>query len=259
MDGADLRIDGVSFVYRETGFSLKNVSLSLKRGEVISLLGPNGSGKTTLTKIALGVLKPTPPRVSIAGENLFEMSDRERAKTVAWVPQEVMRNVPLKVRDYVLLGRTPHISPISTPSKKDEEIALIALKRFGLEKYAETYFSQLSGGERRMVSIARAYAQQTPFLVLDEPTAYLDFRNKSLVLKTMKELAREGKGILFTTHDPNEAIEIADSVIIMSKGEIVACGPPEVTLNEEIIEKVYGIRVKMIKTNDKLFIAPSLY
>ena len=259
MGGAELKIDEVNFVYSETGFSLKKISLSLRGGEIVSLLGPNGSGKTTLTKIALGVLKPTPPRVSIDGKNLFEMSDRDRAKTIAWVPQEVMRNVPLKVRDYVLLGRTPHFSPISTPSVDDEKIALNALKRFGLERYAERYFSQLSGGERRMVSIARAYAQETPFIVLDEPTAYLDFRNKSIVLKVMKELVKEGKGILFTTHDPNEAIEIADYAFMMSKGEIVAQGPPQIILNKEIIERVYGIQVRIIRTDGRSFIAPSLY
>ncbi|MEM0178564.1 MAG: ABC transporter ATP-binding protein [Fervidicoccaceae archaeon] len=258
MAGAELKINDVSYTYLETGFSLRNVSLSLRGGEVLALLGPNGSGKTTLTKIALGVIRPSPPRVFINGKNVFEISDRERAKMIAWVPQEIMRNVPLRVKDYVLLGRMPHVSPLKLPSREDEEIAEEAISRFGLERLSNRYFSQLSGGERRMISIARAYAQGTPFIVLDEPTAYLDFRNKLVVLKMMKELASEGKGILFTTHDPNEAIEIADRAIVMSMGEIVANGSPKDMLNEDLLEKVYGIHVKMIRTDGKAFVAPSV-
>jgi len=258
VDGAEIRVEGVSFNYKDTGFSLKNISISVRRGKIVSLLGPNGSGKTTLTKIVLGVLKPVPPNVFVGERNMYEMSDRERARTIAWVPQEVMRSVPLRVIDYVLLGRTPHVSPISTPSDMDERIAFEALKKFGLESYADRYFSQLSGGERRMVSIARAYAQGAPFIVLDEPTAYLDFRNKIAVLKIMKELAESGKGILFTTHDPNEAIAVADEAVVMARGEVIIRGPPSLTLNKEVIEKVYGVHVKMIRTDGREFVAPAI-
>jgi len=258
MDGAELKVEGVSYSYGRDDFSLKNISLSLKGGEILALLGPNGSGKTTLTKIVLGILKPHPPSVTVGGVNLFEVTEKERAKLIAWVPQEIMKNVPLRVEDFVLLGRTPHISPLSIPSDLDRKLVAEALRKFGLEILAKRYFSQLSGGERRLASIARAYVQGTPFMVLDEPTAYLDFKNKLLALKVMKELAQEGRGILFTTHDPNEAVEIADQVVLMYRGEILISGNPDEVINEEILEKVYGIKVKIVRSNGKAYVTPSI-
>lgn len=253
-----ITVKNINYTYAEGSFRLENVSIEIENGKAVALLGPNGSGKTTLTKIILGILKPSPPHVYINGKNIFELPDRERARLIAWVPQEIEKSTPLKVRDFILLGRLPHTSPISQPSSYDYAKVDEAIELFELKDVKDLYYSQLSGGQKRMVAIARSYAQGSDFIVMDEPTAYLDFRNKTIVLKIIKKLAAMGKGILFTTHDPNEAYQVADSVILLDRGKIVAMGPPHEILEKDILEKVYRIGIKIYENGTTRTIVPDI-
>ncbi len=257
MDGDNqLILKNISFAYKKNQPVLKNISMKLSRSKILAILGPNGSGKTTLTKIVIGVLKPYPPNAFIGEKNLFHFTDKERARLIAWVPQETARNIPLTVKDYVLLGRLPHVSSMSTPKQKDQQITIQALKALGIEDLKEKFYMELSGGQRRIVTIARALAQQTDYIVLDEPTAHLDYKNKVTVLKIIRILAENGKGVLFTTHDPNEAIAIAHEIILLSKGEIKANGPPEILLDDTLLSQVYEMPIKVVNCNGEKYIKP---
>ncbi|MEM3565278.1 MAG: ABC transporter ATP-binding protein [Candidatus Bathyarchaeia archaeon] len=230
---------------------LRGVNLQIPEGKVTALLGPNGSGKSTLFKVLLKVLSPYEGDVYVNGEDLKHINVDALSRTIAWVPQEEDALFPYTVLDYVLLGRTPHLGFFDMPSKKDKEIAYNVLTRLNLSNITHRNVPTLSGGEKKLVSIARALVQESDTLVLDEPTAHLDIGNKVKVLNIIRKMADSGKTVIFSTHDPNEAFLVADKVAIINNGEIVSEGPPAAAMTEELLEKVYGVPVTVQRVNDK--------
>ncbi|MEM2738305.1 MAG: ABC transporter ATP-binding protein [Candidatus Bathyarchaeia archaeon] len=230
---------------------LKGISLQIPEGKVTALLGPNGSGKSTLFKVLIKVLTPYEGNVYINGEELKHINVDSLSKTIAWVPQEEDSLFPYTVLDYVLLGRTPHLGFFNMPSKKDEEIAHNILTQLNLSSIVHRKVTTLSGGEKKLVSIARALAQESDTLILDEPTAHLDIGNKVKVLNIIRKMADSGKTVIFSTHDPNEAFLVADNVAIMNGGEIISEGSPATAITEESLGKVYGIPVTVHRIDDK--------
>ncbi|MEM1566134.1 MAG: ABC transporter ATP-binding protein [Candidatus Bathyarchaeia archaeon] len=230
---------------------LRGISLQIPEGKVTALLGPNGSGKSTLFKVLIKVLNPYVGDVYVNGENLKNISVDALSKIMAWVPQEEDSLFPYTVLDYVLLGRTPHLGFFNMPSRKDEEIAHNVLAQLNLSTTMHRKVPTLSGGEKKLVSIARALVQEPDTLILDEPTAHLDIGNKMKVLNIIREMANSGRTVIFSTHDPNEVFLVADNVAIMNGGEIVSEGPPAVAITEETLEKVYGVPVMVHKINGK--------
>jgi len=230
---------------------LRGVTLQIPEGKVTALLGPNGSGKSTLFKVLIKVLGPYEGAVYVNGEDLKNIGIDALSKMVAWVPQEEDSLFPYTVLDYVLLGRTPHLGFFNMPSEKDEKIAHNVLAQLNLSHVAHRKVPTLSGGEKKLVSIARALVQEPETLILDEPTAHLDIGNKMKVLNIIRRMANSGKTVIFSTHDPNEVFLVADNVAIMNGGEIVSEGPPAKAITEETLEKVYGVPVVMHKINEK--------
>lgn len=224
----------------------RGLDVALSTGEVLALLGPNGGGKTTLLKTLLGLLKPKAGEVWLGDKPLDNYSIRERARVVAYVPQVHISTFAFTVETVVLMGRTAHGSLFTRPSGQDRAVAHAALERFGIAALASRPYTMISGGERQLVLLARALAQEPQFIVLDEPTASLDFGNQGKVMREVRALAKSGHGVLFTTHDPNHALRAADRAYLLREGTRIADGPVATVLNREQLEALYRATVERL-------------
>lgn len=238
IEGRDLTI---GYPDRTVG---RGLDVALSTGEVLALLGPNGGGKTTLLKTLLGLLKPKAGEVRLGDKPLDNYSIRERARVVAYVPQVHISTFAFTVETVVLMGRTAHGSLFTRPSGQDRAVAHAALERFGIAALASRPYTMISGGERQLVLLARALAQEPQFIVLDEPTASLDFGNQGKVMREIRALAKSGHGVLFTTHDPNHALRAADRAYLLREGTRIADGPVATVLNREQLEALYRTTVE---------------
>jgi iron complex transport system ATP-binding protein len=219
------------------------VDLAVGPGEVVCLLGPNGSGKTTLFKTLLGLLPAQGGIVRIGGRPLATLPRAELARQIAYVPQAHAAHFPYAVLDMVLMGRTAHLGPFARPGPRDRAAAIAALETLGIAALADTDYTRISGGQRQLALIARALAQAAPLLVMDEPTASLDFGNQALVLREVRALAAQGYGIVLSTHDPDHAFACASEVALLHDGGLAAHGPPATVLTAARLETVYGVPV----------------
>jgi iron complex transport system ATP-binding protein len=224
----------------------RGLNVALEAGEVLALLGPNGGGKTTLLKTLMGILRPLAGEALINGRSLSVTPIRERARRIAYVPQSHVPTFAFSVESVVLMGRTAHGSLFSRPSAHDHAVAARALDRFGITHLNDRPYTMISGGERQLVLLARALAQEPQFIVLDEPTASLDFGNQGKVMREIRALAASGHGVLFTTHDPNHALRAADRAFLLRDGERLSEGPVADVLNREKLEALYGAPVEML-------------
>ena len=227
---------------------LHDVSMEIESGEILCLLGPNGVGKTTLFKSVLGFIKPSEGEVLVDGKSLADMSRKEFAAYIAYVPQQHEPPFPFKVLDVVVLGRMPYLGPLSVPKKKDIQIAKEALEAIGISHLADQDYTQISGGERQMVLIARAIAQQPKFLIMDEPTANLDYGNQVKILEQIKSLAAEGMGVILTTHSPDHAFLCSTKVALLCRNNHLDIGTADEIISQEKMEQAYGIVVKVVQT-----------
>ena len=217
------------------------VSFDIPRGQFVCVIGANGCGKSTVLKNLLGLIKPFGGSVRIDGKELSDMDERERAQHFAYIPQAHTPPFPFKVSDVVILGRTPYLTGIATgASKKDQVVAYRAMQQLSIENLADATYTELSGGQQQLVLIARALAQQPDLLVMDEPTASLDFGNQQLVLSCVYRLSRLGMAVLMVTHDPDHALFCSDRVIMMEDGNVIGDGTPEQIVTTENLRRIYG-------------------
>ncbi|MCC6023571.1 MAG: ABC transporter ATP-binding protein [Thaumarchaeota archaeon] len=249
-------VENLSFSYRH-GFELKGISLKVWGGSVVTLLGPNGSGKTTLLKCINALLKPRTNCVYVDGKDVLKMREDERAKLMGYVPQSHSPTFPYTVLDVVLMGRTPYLGVFQRPSKADVAKAEEALKLVGLNHLKDRPYTEISGGERQLVLIARALAQDPRVILLDEPTAHLDFRNQFRVLRVVREVAkRKDVAVVMSLHDPNLAYLFSDAIALMSGGRIVAFGDPNNVITKENIKAVYGMDVEIVDNERGRLVLP---
>ena len=226
------------------GFVLaRDIDLTVAPGEVLALLGPNGGGKTTLFKTLMGLLAAKDGVVKLNGEALTALSRRAIARRLAYVPQTHAPPFPYLVRDVVLMGRTAHLGPFDAPRRGDLAAVEAALGLLGVADLAGKEYTRISGGQRQLVMIARALAQEAPLLVMDEPTASLDFGNQALVLREVRRLAARGYGIVLSTHDPDHAFACATRVAVLHRGSLAVQGAPEKVLTAELLRAVYDVKV----------------
>jgi len=224
----------------------RGLDVALETGEVLALLGPNGGGKTTLLKTLLGLIKAKAGDIQLGGKPLGAYSIRERARIIAYVPQVHIGTFAFTVEAVVLMGRTAHGNLFSAPSARDRAVTQAVLERFGIARLASRPYTQISGGERQLVLLARALAQEPQFIVLDEPTASLDFGNQGKVMREIRALAQSGHGVLLTTHDPNHALRAADRAYLLREGARIAEGPVGEVLERAQLEALYGAPVERL-------------
>jgi iron complex transport system ATP-binding protein len=255
-----LAVADLAFGYRGTPIG-RDVSWSIGAGEVLCLLGPNGSGKTTLLKTLLGLIPAHGGTITLDGRALTGFSRAELARRVGYVPQAHTAFFPFTVREVVLMGRAARVGLFSAPSAHDRDAARRALEALGIAHLADRTYTTISGGERQMTLIARALAQEPQILVMDEPTASLDFGNQAHVIDRVATLAAGGLAILLSTHDPDHAFACADRVALLRGGSLIALGPPQETLTAGMLKRLYGIDVTVTYVGEigRYVCAPSFH
>ena len=269
-----LEIDGVSAGYDDLRV-LADVSFAARRGEIVALLGPNGCGKTTLLRVIGKLIAPTTGQVRVMGRDVGRTSQAELSKIVASVAQVHGTTFPFSVLEVLLTGRMPYVSVFASPDKDDVRFCQEVLDWFGIRHLERKSISLLSGGERQLVMIARALAQEPRLLLVDEPTTYLDLRNKVTVLDTIRRLARaQDLTVLMTIHDPNEAFAYADQAVLLRKlaahdgvdpatvdqvrhaTNTIATGVPAAVLTPRNVQEAYGVAVDIIEHAEHRLLVP---
>jgi iron complex transport system ATP-binding protein len=235
---------------------LDGVDLQVARGEWVSIVGPNGAGKSTLLRFLTGAVSGRGD-LHLGGRPFGALTRRERALLVAMVPQSPVIPIGMRVIDYVLLGRTPHIRPLGVEGPHDMAAVHDALAHLDLLEFADREVTTLSGGERQRVLVARALAQGSPLVLLDEPTTALDVGHQQQVLELIDELRREHELTVVTTmHDLTLAGQYAERLVLLDRGRVVVDGPADEVLTEENLASYYGARVRIIQDGGRPVVLP---
>lgn len=240
-----LTVENLVCGYRPGAAVIGPLSFGVARGTVTCLVGPNGIGKTTLFKTVLGLLRPQGGRILVEGRDSRTYSAKEFARTVAYVPQGHIPPFPYAVRDVVVMGRNPNLHELASPKAEDFRRVDEVLQLLGIAHLAGRDYTQISGGERQLVMIARALAQDAPLLVMDEPTSHLDYGNENRVLSQVRRLAALGYTIIMITHVPSHAFLCADQVLAVGRNGFFASGAPDEVLTEETLSTLYGLDVQL--------------
>lgn len=246
---ASIRLENTAFSYGEKEVFL-GICLDVHKGEMLSILGSNGCGKTTLLRCIQGELRLKQGRIFLEGKNLSSMTPVERARKIGMVFQEHSALFPYPVLEVVRMGRAPHLGFFARPGARDTDISEHALERVGIAHLKDKAYTQISGGERQLVLIARTLAQEPEVMLLDEPTSHLDFKNQVLVLKIMERLSNQGLSIIMTSHYPNHAFLFSSRIALMANGRFHAVGDPEEVINPENLGAIYGMEVRILTAVD---------
>ncbi len=238
--GIDVR--ALSFSYGGAPV-LRDLSFSTRGGEVIALLGPNGVGKSTLFRCLLGFLKPTAGEILVSGRGLSSYSRRDLAREIAYIPQSHSPTFNYTVRESVLMGVTARLGPLESPTEEQQSLVMQTLSQLGIAHLAGRGSQNISGGERQLMLIARALVQDARVLIMDEPTANLDYGNSYRVMERIARLGSEGYTVLFSSHDPNQAFRYATRVLALKGGTLLADGAPARVLTEPVLSALYGVSV----------------
>lgn len=237
---------------------VRDINFELNGNEIFCLLGPNGVGKSTLFKTLLGLLKPVSGKILLNGKDIAQWNRRSFALEIGYIPQTHSTPFPFRVMDVVLMGRTAHFSLFGSPGKKDRIIAEECLDVLGISSLKDKSFTLLSGGEKQLVIIARALAQQPSFLIMDEPTSNLDFGNQIKVIKQVKELKKDSLGILMATHYPDHAFMCNDKAIVLYDGGIYRMGRVDTVITDECLHKIYGTPIDVLNLSGRKVCIPSI-
>jgi iron complex transport system ATP-binding protein len=243
-----LHIESIGFAYRKKPV-LHDISFHVEKGAICGLLGPNASGKTTLLKCINGILKASEGGVRVMGKTIQTMTRQEIACRMAVVPQQTSTVFPFTALQMVVMGRAARLNNFSLPSKKDRSEAEKSLDELNILELGPRPFGELSGGERQLVLLSRALYQDTPILLLDEPTAHLDFKNQYMIMDSVLEITRKkGLSTLISLHDPNLAARYADHLVMLKGGSLLHDGTCDAVFNSHILSQVYGIDVTVERT-----------
>ncbi len=241
-----LEAQHLSYAYEPGQTVLHNVSLGLKPGEILYILGPNGCGKTTLLACLSGLIHPDIGKITLNGKCLDDYPSAERAKLMGMIPQMHTPVFAYTVMDMVMMGRAPHLGWLGSPSKEDKVIVEEALEMVGMLELRNRPYTEISGGERQLTLIARGLTQSAKILLMDEPTTHLDLSNQHRILEIVQQLSRQGLSFIISSHAPNDALSYADDVLLLSGGWVMEYGSPGKTLTESLLSAVYGIHTEVI-------------
>lgn len=253
-----LEVKNLHFRHQQNGADiLKDIDFKAHEGKMTTILGPNGSGKTSLFHCLTGLWKPQKGEILFKDKEISRLSHAERARIFAVVPQDHEPPFPYQVIDVVLMGRVSHVGLFSLPSSRDYRICERSLEITGIPHLRNRPYTKMSGGERQLVLIARALSQESPILLLDEPTTHLDFRNQVEVLKKVRDITRKrGLSVLMTLHDPNLAMLFSDEAVMLKEGSVFSTGIPQKVITEKTLKEVYGMDVDVIHWNESKVIYP---
>lgn len=231
----------VSYAYAGGPRVVHDVSLEVAPASMTAVIGANGSGKSTLVRMLAGLFRPASGEILLAGRRLAEWDPRLRAREIAYMPQTTAAAFPFPVMDVVLSGRTPHTPRFHLEGPRDREIAMEALESVGAAHLAARAVTELSAGERQMVTLARALAQQPRVLLLDEPSSALDLKHRADLMRALARL-RESRGlsIVMVTHDLQLTGSLFDRILALRCGNVAACGTPDEVLRSELLSEIYG-------------------
>ena len=243
-----IRVSDLSFAYGSRQI-LRDVTFSVNKGDFLAVLGPNGVGKSTLFRCILGILKGYSGLITVNGRDIREMSRREMAACMSYIPQNHGTAFAYSVLDTVLMGTTHEVGTFSSPKASQVRLAKDALEQVGIADLAERKFTQLSGGEQQLVMIARALSQQAELLMMDEPTASLDYGNREKILTLLKNLTCSGYTVVLSTHDPQHALSYSSSVLALHEGTVEACGNTADVLTADLLRKLYGIPAVIVDSD----------
>lgn len=232
---------------------LKDISFEAKSGEFMSILGPNGVGKSTLFRCILNLLHPSSGTITIDGQKVDQMTAQELAQKIAYIPQFHNPTFNYSVLDMVLMGTASQLRMLEAPGNSQIKRAQEALARMKIDHLADHPYGFCSGGEKQLCLIARAIAQQAKILVMDEPSASLDFGNRIRVMETVRSLIADGYAVVQTTHDPEQAFLYSDKILALHDGRVLAWGTPQDVMRPELMSKLYGIDVEIHSLHDDSF------
>ena len=238
-----LKVKNLSFYYNKGRDVLSDISFDLNKNDILCLLGSNGTGKTTLLRCLLALNRPLMGTIEIDGKDITKETPRNRAKYMAYVPQASAIAFPYLAEEVVLMGRISHLTMGAKPTQKDRKLCHDVLKDLEIYHLKDKIFNQMSGGEQQMFLVARAMVQQAKILVMDEPTANLDYSNQVKILKVIKQLSQEGYSVLMTSHFPDHAFLAGNKVMLMKEGKILKIGNPEKVITSESLTRLYDTKV----------------
>lgn len=233
------------------GDIVKGVSCSADHGDILCLVGPNGCGKTTLFRLMLGSITVSRGSITIDGRDTKNLSSKELANLIAYIPQYHSPVFAYTVLDVVVMGRASHFSSFDTPKAADREAAFEALEKVNALHLANKKYTALSGGQRQLILIARAICQSAKVFVMDEPAANLDYANHQLLMEVVVDLARRGYCIVMSTHSPEHPFSIGSKVLLMKDGQVAGFGPPKQTITPQTLQAVYDIEMDVVTVRDR--------
>ena len=251
-----LEVENLDFAYDSEPI-LKNISLSIEKGDFIGLIGPNGSGKSTLLKLMGGILNCPDNAIRINEHPINAINKKKLARAITWVPQEHPLVFPYTIQEIVLMGRHPYLPPLSFEGEEDYTIARKAMETTQTLQFSDRYFNEISGGEKQRVMLASAITQEPEVMLLDEPTSALDLKYQVQILNILNQLNEEKNiTLILAMHDLNLASRYCRRLILLNDGAIVCDGTPEEVLKKEIIENVYGVNVSLHNLDGDILVHP---
>lgn len=248
----NIAVNNVFFGYRKEQTVINGCSFKLGQGKIYCTLGPNGSGKTTLLRLLNGTLKPRTGSVLVKGMDVHRMSKRMVARVMAFLPQEHHGVFPYKVLDMVVMGRNAHLNLFSRPRREDYILARKALDMIGIGHLEDDCYMEVSGGERQMVFLARAVAQEASYYIMDEPTSHLDFKNQYRIMEVLRQTVRQrGCSVITAMHDPNLALSFADEILMVKEGRLLKFGPAAMVITRENLSALYEMDLKIAEVEGR--------
>lgn len=241
-----LKVNNISYRYNDSITTFKNISFNVKRGELFTILGPNGAGKSTLLNCIAGLFKTTNGDILLDGENIDKIPPKKIAQKIAYVPQSSTQAYGYSVRDYIVMGRAPHLNMFMMPNTHDYEIVDEAIDMLEINRFSNKSYTNISGGERQLANIARAIVQQPDLIIFDEPTSALDYGNQLKIMRIVKKLSNKGYSVIMTTHNPDHAILLDGNVGILDYDGILRTGSVKDVMKEDILSKIYRTNLKLI-------------
>ena len=255
-----LELKCLNKVYDNKFHAVKDVSYSIGPGLLVGLIGPNGCGKSTMMKCINRMHPVTSGEIFLDGQSITGSSHSELAKKISNVPAELRTSFGLTVLDTVMMGRYPHASTLWWETKEDEKIVEDAMKKFGIDRFADRQLHTLSSGERQRVLIAKAYVQEPRLMLVDEPTSHLDMKYKLEVMEYLQFMVKKDMSIMVAEHDISLMARYCDLCIIMKQGELVTIGEPKKVITSKLIEEVYGVNASVGFDEDgELYVLPKRY